>query len=92
MLVFMDPQYDCTFAITADDAHARRIARVAVADTEVSQVAFVSACCQVYYAVGENESDAAVEVTVGYAVTREGAEELANAWLAASALLPEVTL
>lgn len=59
----------------------RRLARIAAGDECVAQLRVSVA--------GE---DSQIGVTLTYDVTEHGAREIVDAWLAASALLPEVTL
>lgn len=75
-----------TFAILTDITHVRRIAQVASADECVTSLCFAP---DWPFVGGDGPY---IEVTLDYAPADGGAEEIANAWLAASALLPEVVL
>ena len=86
MLVKLWEHMPQTFAIFTDFAHCRRLARVAAADECV-----IALCLErEWQTVGFDGPF--LEVTLDYEPGEGGAEEIANAWLAASALLPDVTL
>lgn len=86
MRVRTHPHNPHVFAILDDAAHIRRIGRVALADSCV-----VGATFGHDYPFRDGDGPF-LEVVLDYGIGLSGATEIAHAWLAASALLPEVTL